>query len=173
MCCYGFDEFKLSSRSIKNFKIEYDGFMMSLEAVIDAPSLVGFEYRGDDIPGSISFQATASEWKSKIVVGFDMTVDGIIASFFCLELYDILKALSKSKISLCITQNIEGNRNIEEEAEEEKETYVGLFEPVVVERLVLSLRKSQNPSSGFLKNLKSICLARKWVREETSEEETE
>ncbi|KAL3642204.1 hypothetical protein CASFOL_013019 [Castilleja foliolosa] len=169
----GFEQFQLSSRSIKNFEILYDGFN-PLEAVIDAPSLVRFEYFGDDIPRSISFQATASEWKSKIDVRCDTTVDDPAASLWCLKLYDILKALSKSKISLRIRQTIERNGNIEEESEEEEEAYGVLCEPVVVERLALGLRKSQNPSSCFLKNLKRICLARKWVSEdEISEEETE
>ncbi|KAL3642226.1 hypothetical protein CASFOL_013041 [Castilleja foliolosa] len=154
--CHGFEELQLSSRSLKNFIISWCGGN-PLKAVIDAPSLVVFEYRGQNIPQSISFQATASEWESEIVVSCDMTVDDSVASVWCLELYEILKALSKSKISLCIIQNFVANV---EDIKEEEETYGGLCEPVVVERLVLSSESRPNPSSVFLKNLKRICLAR-------------
>ncbi|KAL3642221.1 hypothetical protein CASFOL_013036 [Castilleja foliolosa] len=167
--CDGFDEFKLSSRSIKNFIIKYGGDN-PLKAVIDAPSLVGFEYRGYDIliPQPISFQATASEWKSKISVLCDMTVDDSVSSLWWLELYEFLKALGKSKISLRILQKFGANVDITKE-EEEEDTYGGLCEPVVVERLVLSSEGRPNPSSGFLKNLKKICCARKWASEEETE----
>ncbi|KAL3642205.1 hypothetical protein CASFOL_013020 [Castilleja foliolosa] len=155
MYCYGFDEFKLSSRSIKNFIIKYEG-NNPLKAVIDAPSLAGFEYRGDDIPQSISFQATASEWKSRIDVWCDMTVDDHVAYFWCFELYVFLKALGKSKISLCIIQNFVAKVG---GIKEEEDTYGGLCEPVVVEHLVLISERRPNPSSCFLKNLKRICRA--------------
>ncbi|KAL3642225.1 hypothetical protein CASFOL_013040 [Castilleja foliolosa] len=154
--CDGFDEFNLSSRSIKNFIIMYEG-KYPLKAVIDAPSLVRFEYFGDDIPESISFQATASEWKSRIDVWCDMTVDGPVAYFWCFELYEFLKALGKSKISLCIIQNFVAK--VGGIKEEEENTYGGLCEPVVVEHLVLISERRPKPSSCFLKNLKRICRA--------------
>ncbi|KAL3642212.1 hypothetical protein CASFOL_013027 [Castilleja foliolosa] len=103
--CYGFDEFQLSSSSIKNFIIEYWGDI-HLKVVIDAPRLVGFEYNGH-VPRKMPFQATASEWKSEITVLCDMTIDGSDASLWCLALYEILMALSKSKISLHLIQEEE------------------------------------------------------------------
>ncbi|KAL3642202.1 hypothetical protein CASFOL_013017 [Castilleja foliolosa] len=107
--CYGFQEFQLSSRSIKNFKILYDDDDNPLKAVIDAPRLVRFEYRGQNIPQSISFQATASEWYSGILVHCDMTVDDSAASLWCLKLYEFLKTLSESIISLYIVQEFVEN----------------------------------------------------------------
>ncbi|KAL3642215.1 hypothetical protein CASFOL_013030 [Castilleja foliolosa] len=186
--CYGFDEFQLSSSSIKNFIIEYWGDI-HLKVVIDAPRLVGFQYNGHVVPRYMSFQATASEWKSEITVLCDMTIDGTDASLWCLALYEMLMALSKSKISLHLIQEEEeeeeqapeeeqdgddddGDGDDEEEEEQiEGEVYIlgGLCEPVVVERLVLRLDENlDDPSSGFLKSLKRICIE----RSPASEEET-
>ncbi|KAK6157641.1 hypothetical protein DH2020_011889 [Rehmannia glutinosa] len=90
--CDDLEEFQLSRRSIKHLSIVSES-SSSNKAVIDAPSIVQFDYQFDVLP-FISFTTTSSEWKSNITYHLDND-----RSWF-LNLYQLLKALSQSEISL-------------------------------------------------------------------------
>ncbi|KAK6153800.1 hypothetical protein DH2020_013439 [Rehmannia glutinosa] len=108
-CCSGLKELKLLNHSIKHLTIEgLDG--PDNKVAIDAPNIVKFKYVGD-IPPSIAFATTFSEWKSVITLQDDVDFgddDHALLSRF-LKLNKLLKesniklyrALHGSKIRRC------------------------------------------------------------------------
>ncbi|CAA0833344.1 Putative F-box/LRR-repeat protein [Striga hermonthica] len=97
--CYVFEEFELSSRSIKKFDLSSRD--VSLNSVIDVPSIVVFKYEGY-APESFSFTTTSKKWKSDITLGHDRLFDE--ASPRLGKVGQLLKAVSGSEISLDIRQ---------------------------------------------------------------------
>ncbi|KAK6121512.1 hypothetical protein DH2020_044742 [Rehmannia glutinosa] len=159
--CYGFEEFHLSSVSIKHLNIE--GMKKSIKAVIDVPSMVKFDYHGD-IPSSIAFTATTFgyQWKSNICLCF---YDVHHSSWF-LKLNKLLDVVSQSEISLHLFDNgLSDNRqNIEDVLDT---TCDGLYKPTVaVEQLKLAL---SGPSSSYsfspvINNMFRICRPRNIIQ---------
>ncbi|KAK6161612.1 hypothetical protein DH2020_004993 [Rehmannia glutinosa] len=117
--CHGFEEFQLSSRSIKHLAIWVN---RSIKAAIGATNILYFEFRSDFLP-SITFTTTSSEWKSDIHLPnrSDIHID---ASSWFPKLNELLKALSHSEISLNIPLLVVPDT-----------TYGGVCKTVVVEKL--------------------------------------
>ncbi|KAK6138612.1 hypothetical protein DH2020_027637 [Rehmannia glutinosa] len=129
--CYGFKQFRLISRSIKHLGI-CGTEEQSIKATIDTPNIVEFEYEGD-IPRSLSFTTTFSEWKSKIYL---ITSHASSSSWF-LKLYD---SLSQSEISLNLFQQYPPDRVVVE-PDIDNIYGDGLCKPVVVEDLHLNFSR--------------------------------
>ncbi|KAK6138613.1 hypothetical protein DH2020_027638 [Rehmannia glutinosa] len=145
----------LSSRSIKHFTIVSES-RSSIKAVIDAPNIVQFDYQCDVLP-SISFTTTSSEWKSNITYNLD--IDRPSSSWF-LNLYQLLKALSQSEISLDFLPTIYGEEPDQALVVADNSIYGSLHKPaVVVEYLTLSFYSSST-ISAFMNDLFRICRPR-------------
>ncbi|CAA0833343.1 Unknown protein [Striga hermonthica] len=98
--CYGFEEFELSSRSIKKFELSSRYTNVPFNRVaIDVPSIVMFKFEGR-VPESFSFTTTSEKWKSDITLRtgtlFEETSQGLD------KLCQMLKAVSGSEMSLHI-----------------------------------------------------------------------
>ncbi|KAL6564225.1 hypothetical protein OROMI_015675 [Orobanche minor] len=177
--CDGFEEFKLSSSSIKHFIVE--GMVeKSVKATIDAPNIVEFKYHGD-IPSSISFATTSGEWKSMISVWSDVDIDFDASSWF-LKLHEVVSALSHSEISLDLLQRRRIDLDVEEDLPPALvvQDVICICEPVVVEHLGLRLQGFHSASYvlAFVSCLFRICRPREigmhyWYTDAVTESERE
>ncbi|KAI3470092.1 hypothetical protein Pfo_026755 [Paulownia fortunei] len=148
---------QLSSKWFDNFSCNFPSLQQlfllrkkkTIKAAIDAPNISYFEFSGD-LPQSISFTRTSIEWASNISLSFLLGLDDASSWFF--KLNELLKALSRSKISLDIfelpmNQHIEDLLLLDDGGD--------LYKPVVVEHLYLSGHSSN--FSAFLNGLFRIC----------------
>ncbi|CAA0833934.1 Unknown protein [Striga hermonthica] len=98
--CYGFEEFELSSCSIKKFELSSHDVSLK-RVVIDVPSIVMFKY-GGRAPESFSFTTTSEKWKSDITLRHDLLFDETSPRLG--KVGQLLKAVSRSEISLDIRE---------------------------------------------------------------------
>ncbi|KAK6161537.1 hypothetical protein DH2020_004918 [Rehmannia glutinosa] len=143
--CHGFEEFRLLSRSIKHLTIAVD---RSIKAAIDATNILHFGFISNFLP-SISFRTTSSKWKSRIHLMDYVDVHYDASSSF-LKLNELVKALSRSEISL----------HIEDHPLVVPDTYTGFNKPVVVENLIFGGHSSSSFPT-FLNCLFHICRPKK------------
>ncbi|KAL3634926.1 hypothetical protein CASFOL_021980 [Castilleja foliolosa] len=119
--CDGLKEFRLLSSSIKRLIVK-----MRINAFIDTPNILYFEYSDDAFLPSIKFATTSNDWKSEISLR-QLYFDKDATSWF-LRLNKLLKALSQSHITLKMICSDKENRQI-------KDSDGGLYKPVVVDHL--------------------------------------
>ncbi|EYU30253.1 hypothetical protein MIMGU_mgv1a022429mg [Erythranthe guttata] len=129
---------------------------------IDAPNMLYFEYRGDFVP-SVSFATNSvREWKSEIHVTYIITPtanDGGTSLWF-LKLDELLKSLSRSKISLSIYHKPRSIFKVDIIQEKINTVHdYGRNKPVFVETLNLSFPLSY--FSTLVNGAFSICRPRK------------
>ncbi|KAL3642197.1 hypothetical protein CASFOL_013012 [Castilleja foliolosa] len=111
--CYGFEEFKLSSCSIKRLTIIYPGEV--IKATIDAPNILYFKYKGVYLQSSFFFTTTSHEWESYIhLCAFLAHLDdrGCSPSWLY-GIDELVKGFRQSKISMHISESFK-DRNMEE-----------------------------------------------------------
>ncbi|KAK6161585.1 hypothetical protein DH2020_004966 [Rehmannia glutinosa] len=145
--CYGFEEFHLSSRSIKHLSLL--GIWEPIKATIDAPNILVFTYEAY-ISTSICFAITSREWKSDITLSNSADSDYNAASWFH-KLSELLKSLSQSVISLKLTQGSRIFRQIEDPPD---------IKPLVIEHLSLAGNYSSSSFKAFLNCLFRVCRPR-------------
>ncbi|KAL3634518.1 hypothetical protein CASFOL_021572 [Castilleja foliolosa] len=118
--CDGLEEFRLLSSSIKRLIVK-----MGIDAFIDTPNILYFEYSSYGFLPSIEFATTSNDWKSEIFLRYFFDED---ATSWFLKLNKLLKALSQSHITLKIICSNNENHQI-------KDSDGGLYKPVVVDHL--------------------------------------
>ncbi|KAK6161542.1 hypothetical protein DH2020_004923 [Rehmannia glutinosa] len=159
--CFGFKEFHLLSRSIKHLRV--CGMKKPIKATVDAPNIRMFKYEGDNIPQSITFTTTSSEWKSNIILWSYSDFDYHASSWFH-KLHELLMALSQSEISLKMPQERRRNQKIEDPLSlvpTDINNYGGgFYKPVVVENLSVRGYYPYSSFPGFLRCLFRICRPR-------------
>ncbi|KAL3642179.1 hypothetical protein CASFOL_012994 [Castilleja foliolosa] len=125
--CYGFEEFKLSSRSIKRIAIINPG--EAIMATIDAPNILYFEFSTVYLQSSFSFTTTSHEWESYIHLCHNR---GCLSSWLY-KINELVKGFRQSKISMHISQSFK-DRNVKEIMPLDNSSFKEL---VVVEKLII------------------------------------
>ncbi|KAL3642109.1 hypothetical protein CASFOL_012924 [Castilleja foliolosa] len=133
--CYGFEEFNLSSCSIKRLSIIDPG--KAIKATIDAPNILYFKYSSCYLHSSFSFTTTSHEWESHIHLYYFLVYpdDSDCSSSWLYKITELVKGLSQSKISMNLCQRFE-ERNMKEIMLLDNSSFKEL---VVVEKLTISL----------------------------------
>ncbi|CAA0833317.1 Unknown protein [Striga hermonthica] len=96
--CYGFVEFELSHRSVKELEITAEEPLNRV--AIDVPSIVMFKYEGCCVPESFSFMTNSKKWKSDITLPPDYFYNENSPRLG--KVGQLLRAVSGSEISLDI-----------------------------------------------------------------------
>ncbi|CAA0833922.1 Putative F-box/FBD/LRR-repeat protein [Striga hermonthica] len=125
--CRGFEEFQLSSRSIKRLHLAVDG---PTKAAIDLPNIRCFELLCDDFP-SITLTTNSSEWRSLILLKQQLITKSE-TSLFYVKLNELLRALNHSRIHL----------HMRDFPLEVLHGYGNFGEPAVIESLAVAYRHS-------------------------------
>ncbi|KAL3634946.1 hypothetical protein CASFOL_022000 [Castilleja foliolosa] len=130
--CPGLKEFRLLSSSIKRLTIRTDRVNPGkrINAFIDTPNILYFEYSGHGFLPSIKFTTTSNEWKSQITLCYEQEYSDNDATSWFLKLNKMLKALSQSHITLSLDPDEYQKLHI-------NDSYGGFYKPVVVEHLKL------------------------------------
>ncbi|KAL3634985.1 hypothetical protein CASFOL_022039 [Castilleja foliolosa] len=130
--CPGLKEFRLLSSSIKRLTIRTDRVNPGkrINAFIDTPNILYFEYSGHGFLPSIKFTTTSNEWKSQITLCYEQEYSDNDATSWFLTLNKMLKALSQSHITLSLDPDEYQKLHI-------NDSYGGFYKPVVVEHLKL------------------------------------
>ncbi|GER44218.1 F-box/RNI-like superfamily protein [Striga asiatica] len=133
--CSGFEEFQLSSRSVKRLHLAVNG---PTKAAIDLPNILSFELLCDDSP-SITLTTNSSEWRSLILLKRELITNSDTALLF-VKLNELLRALNHSRIHL----------HMRDLPLEVPNGYGGFGEPAVIESLAFSYRHPCSSLEAFL-----------------------
>ncbi|CAA0833944.1 Cellulose synthase A catalytic subunit 3 [Striga hermonthica] len=153
--CSGFEEFHLSNDSVKSLNISTSQTLLK-GATIYAPNISSFLFFIRQVPDTFSFTtATSKEWSSHVSLSSCEEDPDFDVNWWFLELRRLLKALSRSRISLSLRMD-GGPQDVPCNAVVSDET------PVVVQSLNFDTRKCRTTSwyLEFTSGLFLVCRPR-------------